>query len=376
MESEKCSVFQRFSAKFPPLSNALRFGFTLVELLVVIAIIGVLIALLLPAVQAAREAARRMQCQNHQKQIALALHNHIDIHKKFPCGVTMGYNPSNKSQWCTTAMQTGKSAVGWGTRILPFLEQTPLYDSIIQKFTDAGWTQSMVTDWNANISAIVGNDIKSTIVSAWLCPSCPQKSRIDNGGGYYMAKGNYVGLAGPWRLGRANRRDVSTPGNYGGDTGDTFDNNRYKTLAEKQTSCDFGDYGGLFCQGHPQYENQSGFQPGLESITDGTSNCLMISERDGDVVNTTIGERYPGTWFGPGIPHAVNDVTFSTYYSINTKTPNSPDYPSHSCAASKHSGGVNVVLADASGRFVSETINTTVWRYYGDRSDGTPVALP
>src|SRR5687767_11590168 len=87
-------------------------GFTLVELLVVIAIIGILVALLLPAVQAAREAARRMQCGNNEKQIGLALHNYHDSYRSFPPG-TVHVNK-----------------LGWGTLILPFLEQAPLLEQI------------------------------------------------------------------------------------------------------------------------------------------------------------------------------------------------------------------------------------------------------
>jgi hypothetical protein len=273
------------------------------------------------------------------------------------------------------------SAVGWGVHTLPFIEQIPLYEAIVQKFIASDWTDSLVTDWNANISALVGNEIKTTTVATWICPSCPGVGTID-AGDYQLAKGNYVGLAGPWRFGCAARRDVSTPGNYGGDTGDSFDNDRYKTLSSKQTSCDIGDYGGLFFQGHPQFEKQPGFQPGLVDITDGTSNCLMISERDSgviDVTNPNALSRCPGPWFGPGVPQAVNDVTFSTYYLPNINTPNSidsPDFPSHSCAASQHTGGVNVTMADVSGHFVSETIDPTIWRFLGDRADGHVVTLP
>jgi len=95
-----------------------RRGFTLVELLVVIAIIGILIALLLPAVQAAREAARRTQCTNNIKQIALALHNYHDAYKSFPPGVLAGWGHS------------------WSAHILPQVEQRPLYDTI--DFSDDG----------------------------------------------------------------------------------------------------------------------------------------------------------------------------------------------------------------------------------------------
>src|SRR6478672_5568830 len=100
-------------------------GFTLVELLVVIAIIGVLVALLLPAVQAAREAARRMQCSNHLKQIGLALQNYHDVFNSLPYGARARYvNTSNKSP---ANQHFGPS---WFVAILPFCEQKPLSDMI------------------------------------------------------------------------------------------------------------------------------------------------------------------------------------------------------------------------------------------------------
>ncbi|MDR2345245.1 MAG: DUF1559 domain-containing protein [Planctomycetaceae bacterium] len=356
-------------------------GFTLVELLVVIAIIGLLIALLLPAIQAAREAARRMQCSSHQRQIGIALHNFLDIHKKFPCGVTMGYNPGNKSQWHTTAMSTNPSqgAIGWGTRILPFMENVPLYEAIVQRYTSAGWGSNLVTDWNASPISIVGADIVGTVMEVWICPSCTREPILnEEPQRYKLAKGNYVGLMGPWRVGKSERRDVcGSASTSTWNTGDTFDSNRYLTLTTKQANCNDGDYGGLFFQGHPNFENQEGFQPGINGIEDGTSNTLMISEKDGSLINNTIGKRFPAPWFGPGIPHAVGDICFSTSYQPNTKIPNSgSECPSHSCAASKHPGGVNVTLADASGRFISETINATVWRFLGDRKDGNPISIP
>ncbi|MDR1491465.1 MAG: DUF1559 domain-containing protein [Planctomycetaceae bacterium] len=356
----------------------IRRAFTLVELLVVIAIIGVLIALLLPAVQAAREAARRMQCSNHQKQIGLALHNFVDTHKKFPCGVTMGYNPSNKSQWHTTDMNSGQGAVGWAVRTLPFIENAPLYDSIVQKFTDAGWGSNLVTDWNAKPIVIAG-DLVSTPLSVWVCPSCPREAVLSTEPQpIKLAKGNYVGLMGPWRVGKSERRDVCSGWSTSTwDTGDTFDNNRYKTLSARQANCNTGDYGGLFFQGHPRFENQEGFQPGLNSISDGTSNTLMISEKDGGAVNATVGKRFPAPWYGPGIPQAVADVCFSTYYMPNTKTANSGnECPAHSCAASKHTGGVNGAFADASVHFISDTIEARIWRFLGDREDGNASSIP
>src|SRR5262245_6386293 len=100
-------------------------GFTLVELLVVIAIIGVLVALLLPAVQAAREAARRSQCSNNLKQIGLAMHNHHDTLLAFPYGQFGGY--ANNSSLPSPPAFTTKSSVTWPILILPYAEQVPLY---------------------------------------------------------------------------------------------------------------------------------------------------------------------------------------------------------------------------------------------------------
>src|SRR5262245_35403008 len=112
---------------------ARRRGFTLVELLVVIAIIGILIALLLPAVQAARESARRTQCSNHLKQLALSMSTHHDQHKMFPSG-GWGWRWTGDPDRGHGKRQPG----GWGYQILPFIEQQAIYDlgagpSLVQK---------------------------------------------------------------------------------------------------------------------------------------------------------------------------------------------------------------------------------------------------
>src|SRR5216683_6161808 len=124
----------------------LRVGFTLIELLVVIAIIGVLIALLLPAVQKVREAANRTQCANNLKQIGLAVHNFHD---------TYGGFPNNGNQWYTgisfdaslTPQPLKYQQAGWGFQILPFLEQDNLYKTV--DMTDAN--HNPTTDIQASI---------------------------------------------------------------------------------------------------------------------------------------------------------------------------------------------------------------------------------
>src|SRR5438309_1439793 len=104
-------------------SRSSRTGFTLVELLVVIAIIGVLVALLLPAVQTARESARRMRCGSQLKQMGIAMHNYHDIHQSFPIGHLYRQMVNGV---CVNAQ--GGTAFGWGSAILPFIEQTTLYN--------------------------------------------------------------------------------------------------------------------------------------------------------------------------------------------------------------------------------------------------------
>src|SRR5262245_13713930 len=139
---------------------SLRRGFTLVELLVVIAIIGVLVALLLPAVQAAREAARRTSCSSNLRQIGLAMHNYHDTFKAFPIGALSTLGPA----------QGANSANGdwaWPTAILPFVEQKPLYDQL--------------QPGSSPKAPAVTSPLVLTGVPVFMCPSCPgDKKSLNN----------------------------------------------------------------------------------------------------------------------------------------------------------------------------------------------------
>ncbi len=167
--------------------SAARSGFTLIELLVVIAIMAVLISLLLPAVQSAREAARRAQCTNNLKQIGLAMHSYLDANQTFPPGGMYSVN----DQPCYS--QNGSSLrcnyIGWAVAILPFLEQGPLF----------GAYNTNLHDWDSSNSTVL-----STKLAAQICPS-------DVGGDDYtasfgiggtttpytnLANGSYKGVAG------------------------------------------------------------------------------------------------------------------------------------------------------------------------------------
>lgn len=164
----------------PPSARSARRGFTLVELLVVIAIIGILVALLLPAIQAAREAGRRMSCQNNLKQLALAASHYADVYVEYPAsGIvdtsTLEYRP-----------QTG-TMFSWITLILPFIEQKQLHERF---------------DFDHSVLAQVSN-AQAVQPPTLLCPSASSRNHYYEDGptsGKRLAKGNYVAWVSPFHV--------------------------------------------------------------------------------------------------------------------------------------------------------------------------------
>lgn len=233
-------------------------GFTLVELLVVIAIIGVLIALLLPAVQAAREAARRSQCTNNLKQIGLAMHNYHDINKSLPSG------------WVDNGT-ADVNLLGWGVMILPQLELTNLHSKIKEVGAfDAKW--SSIADMTTATSTLP-TPYARTVLPAFICPSDPSDGINSDLSDY--GKSNYTGIGGNAYISSG----TTTP------TGTFYDNSKVA----------------------------------FRDITDGLSNTVIIGERStvkqtGYVKNGTIwiGGPSDGTYY---YNNAI--VSNSTYYSIN-----------------------------------------------------------
>ncbi len=319
-------------------------GFTLVELLVVIAVIGILVALLLPAVQAAREAARRMSCTNNLKQMSLALHNYHDTYRVFP---PSGIYPR------------GATGDGWSfqARLLPFLEQANLQDLI---------------DWNLSYAAQTA--VARTRVPTYLCPSeTKDYERPDGAITHYPL--NYGVNVGTWFVYDPNN------GQYGnGLTGPNAQTNMASlidgtsntlALAEvKAWSPYLRDGGNPNAVGAPIPATTAATVAYGGSFKNNSGHTEWV---DGRVHQTGVtGTFPPNTLFAYTDAGVVYDVDFNS--SREGKTTNQITYAVVT-ARSYHPAGVNVALADGSSRFVAETIDLNVWRGYATRDGGEVVKL-
>lgn len=313
-----------------------KFGFTLVELLVVIAIIGVLVGLLLPAVQAAREAARRMQCTNNLKQLGLAVHLYVDVHKQFPA----------KRQG---AAESGQFTSGW-LRLLPFYEQNALHD--LWATAHDGYPAYGPVPY----AYWYDYDVYRAQVATLLCPSDGNASDkpVD-------------------RYGRAN---------YAFSVGDSV----------ISTNSTYGNNYGKNPRG--MFPNLSG-SIGISAVTDGLSNTAMLSEHLFALDKWTVGQgdasAVAAMSSSPGVCYAQLDPSNPRRFAPSVRTnawgavrwvhgsiswtgfntvlpPNGP-----SCAeltndshtggqahppTSNHTGGVVLAMGDGSVRFIGETIDT------------------
>jgi len=301
-------------------------GFTLVELLVVIAIIGILIALLLPAVQAAREAARRSHCSNNIKQISLALHNCHDVHQKFPPAWGPFPPPG-------PAGDPGSTVFFF---ILPFIEQGPLYEkSKATGYYPGIYTVNNWMDLGSNQLQYISN----VQINTYLCPS--DSSARDDG---LWARGGI-------------------PSGY--------------TEVGKWGFSDYGVNFQLF--GRPEAGDNAGANfngnPSFSTITDGTSNTIAYAEQYRVCGNN--GSLWGhGSWNVPWMSlFAYGSRDGTTGYSSNSNPPGTvglaakpqvnPKYSYPDCDPTRnqsyHPGGLQVGLGDGSARFVSGNIDAATW---------------
>ena len=313
-------------------------GFTLVELLVVIAIIGILIGMLLPAVQQVREAARRITCGNTMRQMSLAMLNYESSHQVFPPGVK-AREFSNDSQARTAMTSRG---FGWGAIILPFMEQNALHDQLSNVSNNFATPQ-----WEAS-----GTNFALIALPTYTCPSDPL---LDEGGARPDSEGfksNYVGVMGP----KWTEQDLL----------DVTDFNWFELVKTGPINTDFeratAEFPGILF-----FNSEIGFG----QIPDGTTNTFIVGERDGQQLENGF-ERAASVWCGVNQAHWLNGVlgptTADPRFTLNSAA--GDFWTQWVPFSSSHPGGANFGRADGSVTFVPDTVNGTTFESMGTRNGG------
>lgn len=307
--------------------RTLRSAFTLVELLVVIAIIGVLVALLLPAVQAAREAARRMQCQSNLKQIGIGLHTYADTNKSLPTG-----------------QQAPVSHANWRVLIFPYLERENIYHKL-------------------NLKDVYNSPLlNKQVLPEWSCPSLSASETQPSAWVTWWANNHhqvpaYQGIMGAYPDPNGNTANIYTS-NYGG-----WWSNNGMLLSNDATR--------------------------FAHCTDGTSNVIIVAEQSGKVGVNDYRNGYYTPWGGVTLTQRIGmqgagadcwglGLTCNAY-AINSRTAATganTSYVGNSILNSQHPNGINVLMSDGAVRFVQNQTDFTSFQRLCVRADGFEVSAP
>ena len=345
-----------------------RNGFTLVELLVVIAIIGILIGMLLPAVQQVREAARRTSCSNNIRQLGLAVHNYESTFRSFPmaCGLSEADDGDTGSPYLLTWY--GHTAYA---KLLPFMEQNNLYDRFNFRLSAVDAKTNTVDEaGNYLQNAVISQVTTAVEIASFVCPS-------DINDGPVLLDWNSRGYSQGWHGITSYLCNGGTHSTYFGDA-DMQDNGTFYMTGPGSDPFD-----------------QDNLEPNAKpcemgGIIDGTSNTFLFGERyhfdknfDEILHNgQTQYSRYPikgwGAWGWIGGGNGTSHIFGSTRLDapINYKTPPdaTPNYSNVnlrlSAFGSGHPGGANFCLSDGSVKFFKETINMVTYQALSTRAEG------
>jgi prepilin-type N-terminal cleavage/methylation domain-containing protein/prepilin-type processing-associated H-X9-DG protein len=325
-------------------------GFTLVELLVVITIIGILIALLLPAVQAAREAARRMQCSNNMKQIMLAFHNYENAHSCFPVNLDQWvWCASGSWSNCGGAYANDKPTFRCLVYILPYIEQQPLYDQLA---------------FNKNCKQLPNANFAGVLIPAYSCPTDPSSTqRIITNPKFARDFMNAVPATTPCSYFMSGYVDscTDTAGNPGGEP-----------TAPNGYCLNTGGEGFMAWRGYG-LGNVAPVRTAAE-IRDGLSNTLAFGEMVPDCYNWT-------SWIygDTGWASTANGINLHIYDRLCCKSEGANwggNCTNCWSFRSKHPGGMNGSMADGSVSFINDAINMNVFMSLGTIAGGEPVQAP
>lgn len=349
--------------ELPAVSKRKRPAFTLVELLVVIAIIGILVALLLPAIQAAREAARRTQCTNNLKQIAIALLNYHDVRKQFPLGAYAAVEEDH------TAEEDG---LGWATQILPQIEEQPLYDQLENNTVPGYQGKPWVTNHppgqkgifrvahDNGLRPIAGGD---TILSAFICPTADLPTHTPTGSFFGLSSSPIVGT------GYATAHYKASRGHC--DRGMFW--KPKEGAAEYDCPYDINGDGEMDSVPKKAYTRVR-----IADVTDGTSKTIAV----GESAYVVSAKSWP-LWMG--MYQETGNTMFETEEQINCGISGVKSFPlaeseleqivavagvePTDCSFSWHNDGAYFAFVDGSVRFLTENLDKRTFWLLGDRMD-------
>ncbi|HTN74650.1 MAG TPA: DUF1559 domain-containing protein [Pirellulaceae bacterium] len=311
--------------------NSRRGGFTLVELLVVIAIIGILVALLLPAVQAAREAARRTQCVNNMKQLGLALANYEVGLQTYPPGAFWAYDPANNPIKGSILLH-----------ILPFIEQQALYDQFDFKIFNLE-TQTTPQPFAT---------LSGTLIAGYQCPSDDHPKKYNGN-----ALSNYGASRGPTRVENNTASACSHP---------------FTSFATNAYSDEVGNIPGVFSR----MGVVSGVATKLEQVRDGLSNTIFFGETR-PKCSAHFSQGWAKSNNGNGYCTTIIPINYDSCDRTGTKPPCNrfDNWNTEVGFKSSHPGGAHVLLGDGSVHFLPDSIDHQTFQYLGAKADGKVITF-